>query len=127
MDQIFGVRGLPEQLGPDSADCREGMDGACMTDMEKRFLSGMKRLEEENRPKYFAMIAIFHALAGVGHLKEPSVFTRGDYKRAIRIIRVNQKLLSPILTDSEAEAAVGLIRREWLHRPQPTNRKEAGA
>lgn len=98
-----------------------------MTDVETRILSGMKRLEEESRPKYFAMIAIFHILAGVDHLKEPSVFTRGDYKRAIRIIRVNQKLLSPILTDSEAEAAVGLIRRDWLHRPLPTNRKEAGA
>ena len=66
-----------------------------MTDVETRILSGMKRLEEENRPKYFAMIAIFHVLAGVDRLKEPSVFTHGDYKRAIRIIRVNQKLLSP--------------------------------
>lgn len=103
------------------------MKGSGMTDVETRILSGMKRLEEESRPKYFAMIAIFHVLAGVDHLKEPSVFTRGDYKRAIRIIRVNQKLLSPILTDSEAEAAVGLIRRDWLHRPLPTNRKEADA
>lgn len=98
-----------------------------MTDMDKCFLSGMKRLEEENRPKYFAMIAIFHALAGVDHLEKPDIFTRGEYKKAIRIIRVIQKHPNPILTDSEAEAAVGLIRRDWLHRPLPTNRKEAGA
>lgn len=98
-----------------------------MTDVKARILSGMKRLEEESRPKYFAMIAIFHVLAGVDRLKEPSVFTRGDCKRAIRIIRSCQKEQAPILTDSEAEAAGGLIRRDWLHRPLPTNRKEAGA
>lgn len=98
-----------------------------MTDVETRILSGMKRLEEENRPKYFAMIAIFHVLAGVDHMEKPDIFTRGEYKKAIRIIRVSQKHPNPILTDSEAEAAVMLIRREWLHRPLPTNRKEADA
>lgn len=98
-----------------------------MTDVETRFLTGMKRLEEENRPKYFAMIAIFHVLAGMNHLEKPDVFTRGDCKRAIRIIRSCQKEQAPILTDSEAEAAVVLIRREWLHRPLPTNKKEASA
>lgn len=87
-----------------------------MTDVDKRFLYGMKKLEEESRPKYFAMIAIFHVLAGMDHLKEPEVFTRGEYKKAIRIIRVYQKHPTPILTDSEAEAAVTLIRRDWLHR-----------
>lgn len=96
-----------------------------MTDMEKRILSGLKRLEMENRPKYFAMIAIFHVLAGMDHLEKPSVFTLGDFKRAIRIIRSYQKEQSPILTDSEAEAAVDLIRRDWLHRPPQTNRKGA--
>lgn len=96
-----------------------------MTDMEKRFLSGMKRLERENRPKHFAMVAILHVLAGVGYLEEPTVFTRGDYKKAICIIRSCQKEQNPILTDSEAEAAVGLIRRDWLHRPLPANRTGA--
>ena len=87
-----------------------------MTDMEKRILSGMKVLEMEDRSKYFAMIAIFHVLAGMDYLEKPDIFTRGEYKKAIRIIRVSQKHPNPILTDSEAEAAVGLIRRDWLHR-----------
>nr|WP_325180336.1 hypothetical protein [uncultured Oscillibacter sp.] len=87
-----------------------------MTDVDKRFLSSMKRLERENRSKYFAMIAIFHVLAGMDHLEQPAAFTRGECKKAIRIIRVNQKHPNPVLTDSEAGAAVTLIRRDWLNR-----------
>ena len=86
--------------------------------MEQEIISHMEELRDNSPAKYLAMIASFHVVAGLDSMcAPPNGYTRGDFKRAIRVIRATQK-------DSERrqdlvsilETAVTLIRREWLHR-----------
>ena len=62
---------------------------------------------------YLAMVAMLYTTAEIP-VEPPEGYTRGDFKRAIRVIRESQAA-TPNLSE-EFEKAAALIRRDWLHR-----------
>ena len=87
-------------------------------DMERELACRIADLKSNNTPAYLAMIAVLDAMAGYG--SKPEGFTRGDFKRAIKAIRETPKGREFAPT---VEAAVTLIREDWLGR---TAKEERG-
>lgn len=84
-----------------------------MTDTKQEFLNRMRELYGTNRSGYIAMLSILCIIAKVHDKKPPAGYSRGDFKRGIRALREIQGM-APYT--QEIEAAIALIRREWLHR-----------
>lgn len=81
-------------------------------ELEQEFSARMRELKAENSAVYLAMLAVLYAINGLWD-GPPEGYTRGDFKRAIKVIRVTPKGPEHIST---FEAAVTLIRQYWLHR-----------
>ena len=82
-------------------------------DMERKFLLRMRELSVAGGAVYLAMFATLHTMAELP--MDPSEgYTRGDFKRAIRVIREYQ-VTAPDFSE-EFEKGAALIRRDWLHR-----------
>ena len=62
---------------------------------------------------YLGIIAMMVASTGCNADLDDG-YSRGDYKRAVRFLRAYQNA-NPNYSD-DAESAIALIRREWLHR-----------
>ena len=84
-----------------------------MDDMERRFLLRMRELSAARSAMYLAMVAMLYTTAEIP-VEPPEGYTRGDFKRAIRVIRERQAI-SPDFSE-EFEKGVALIRRDWLHK-----------
>ena len=87
-------------------------------DMERELACRIADLKSNNAPVYLAMIAILDAMAGYD--SKPEGYTRGDFKRAIKVIRAMPK--EPDFVPV-SEAAVMFIRRNWLHRADGEERR----
>lgn len=100
----------------DQSEAVEELTQYARRELENR----LTELARGSTPKYLAMLAILSALAD--EPTPPKGFSRGDCKRAIRVIRATQRSIEK--EDAEGaqdmENAVMLIRRDWLHRKETT-------
>lgn len=84
-----------------------------LTADERKFLNYMHRVESAGTPVWLATIAIICVIGGESHVDPPDGYTRGDFKRTIRVIRQVQAT-EPRFT-ADFDKAVALVRRGWLH------------
>ena len=74
----------------------------------------VEMLDEEDPIRRLMMFALICSDAGESGAGLVGGYTRGDFKRAIKRLRVAQKFTLRYAADYEA--AIAHIRREWLHR-----------
>lgn len=84
--------------------------------MTKQLTDHFEFFKETNTAAFLSIIAFVAAFPNVKIDSADLVakYSRGDYKRAIRVLRVIQQA-NPQYSE-DIESAVALIRREWLHR-----------
>lgn len=87
---------------------------ADLTESEKRFIARMEKARIENPALYLATIAIIHTPGTNEDIDWAEGNTRGEIKRAIKILRTTQKEV-PQGTGA-CEDAIEFIRTAWLHR-----------
>lgn len=85
-----------------------------MSPLEREFFKLLKEAEERGPADYISMIAIICAMKNKDIDGFASQYTRGDHKRAIKLIREVQQS-HPEYAD-HYEPAVTFIRQHWLHR-----------
>lgn len=80
----------------------------------QEIVSRMLELRRTDTPGFLGMYAILHLSKNPDGMVPPSDYSRGDFKRTIKFLRTFQHS-NPEFSEI-AECAIGLIRRDWLHR-----------
>lgn len=87
----------------------------------EEFSARVAELKTKKSALYLAMLAGLYVLAGFRGYP-PEGYTRGDFKRAVKVIRAAPKGTE---LASTFEAAVTLIREDWLGRTANDERGSA--
>lgn len=85
-----------------------------MSDSTREFVDGMMELKMTNIPGYLGVYAILLLPGDSEKTQPPAGYSRNDFKRAIRLLRIYQHSCPE--QSEHAESAIALIRRDWLHR-----------
>lgn len=83
-------------------------------DQRQELMGRMTELEMTSPEKFLAMFAVLHAMMGDCDVAMPEGYSRGVFKKAIRVLRMTQRRNQELVPD--IELAVTLIRQKWLHR-----------
>ena len=83
-------------------------------DFDREFLDIMMDLRATTTPGFLAVIAFARTVTGADGMEPPEGYTRGDFKRAIKVSRSVQNDAPKYA--ATIEKAVALIRRDWLNR-----------
>lgn len=103
---------------PSAAEGCSGMNSSDLTPVENKFLTMLHEAEQRGAADYISIIAVICAWTGKDFEGFAERYTRGDLKRAIKLIRETQEA-HPEYAD-HYEAAVTFIREHWLHRKTVT-------
>ena len=76
----------------------------------------MRDLRATDTPGFLAVLAFARTMTGAEGMEPPEGYTRGDFKRAIKVSRSLQSTVPQY--GETIEKAVALIRRGWLHRKE---------
>lgn len=87
-----------------------------LTTREQWFFNRMKEAEATNAPIFIAVAAILYAGTGQPPIPFEDTYSRGDFKRAIKRLRVFQQ--NKPQCAGIYEEAIAFIRRNWLHREE---------
>lgn len=87
---------------------------AGLSPTQQEFLDLVHKVEQRGPDYYVSTIAILCAMNGKDIDGFAGRYTRGDHKRAIKLLREARQYL-PEYAESY-EAAVKFIREHWLHR-----------
>lgn len=85
-----------------------------MSEIKQELLEIVKELRETDPAGFLSVVAVCRVITGRKGMEPPADYTRGDYKRAIKVCREIQSMV-PQKAD-RIEEAIFLIRRDWLHR-----------
>lgn len=87
-----------------------------MTTQERESLDVFERVEKAGQTTYLAIVALLCAALCTDGPKtlDMGQYTRGDLKRAIKVLRIAQRDNHEFA--GSFEGAVQFIRRTWLHR-----------
>lgn len=84
------------------------------TEQDKIFMARMERARTQNPALYLAAIAVTHTPGTTEDIDWAEGHTRGDFKRAVKILRGLQKEAPQCA--ATYEDAIAFIRADWLRR-----------
>lgn len=84
-----------------------------MNETKRELLTIMDEFMKTDTPGYLAMLAVCYVAAGKDDMSAPIGYSRGDFKRGIRVLR---EIQGDAPDPQRIESAAALIRQEWLHR-----------
>ena len=85
-----------------------------MDALGQELIGRLVELQRTNTPGFLGMLAMLRQSSDLEGKEPPTGYSRGCFKRTIKFLRSFQQT-NPEFS-IQAEGAIALIRRDWLHR-----------